>query len=118
MSTQMAMFYGLSERNRILDAIREDHSIYLTTLRSFAREHALQYGTVCIDDVRKMLIERDYPMPRDLCMKCGERVFGVVFSHRDFVPICQKPSTRPERIARAGVGSSQIWVYRLRQEVA
>ena len=115
MSVQLAMFYGLGERNRILDAIRDNNAIYLTTLRSFAREYALRHGTVCIDDVRKMILDRGFPMPKDVDMKCGERVFGVVFNHRDFEAVGRKLSTRPERIHRAGANSSQIFIYQLRR---
>lgn len=113
MSAQLA-FFGLGERERILAAMRENCAIYLTALRSFAREIALRQGLVSIDDVRRLIAERDFPGAKELGLPAGERIYGTVFSGAEWVPVRQVLSSRPERVARSGRGSSYIWQYRLR----
>lgn len=116
MSLQIPFWYGVGEKDRILAAMRENHPIYLTTLRSFAREIALRSGRVCIDDIREMIAQRDFPMPKDIGIT--ERVFGVVFLAREFEPVGQVVSRREDFVKRVGRARSLITVYRLRGQVA
>lgn len=113
-----SLFDAASERERIMRAMAENpqNKILLTTYRSFAREICYRKGEVCIDDVRALIKERDFPMPGELKLKSGERIFGHVFQCKEFEAIRKIESTRPERIARAGRGASGIFVYRLRSE--
>jgi hypothetical protein len=113
MGVQIPMFYGIGERDRILAAMQENHALYLMTLRSFAREIAYRNGSVTVDDVRALVIEREFPMPNDI--GADSRIFGCVLSGcKDFIVTGQRVSTRPERIMRAGVGASYISVYVLK----
>lgn len=114
MSAQLALWYGADSRDRIIAALRANHHVYLTTLRSFAREHALRHGEVTIDDVRRIAALRDWPTPSEVGIRAGERIYGAVFAGQEWEPQRQVISSRPERIARSGRGSSYIWVYRLK----
>ena len=110
--TQLALFDGVQERDRILAAMSENHRVYLTTLRSFAREYALRHGSVTIDDVRGLCAQRRFPMPSEI--GADERVFGTVFRSSEFVAVGSRLSSREERIARSGRGSSHVTVYEVR----
>lgn len=105
---QLSMF---DERNRILDAFQRNHRQYVEAVRAFARDIARRDGVVTIDAVRFELEHRDFPMPAEVGI--DSRVFGTLFRCKDFIPVSQQPTSRQERIARAGVGASYITVYRL-----
>lgn len=113
MTTQLTMFNGVNERDRILAMMSENHKTYITALRSFAREIAYRSGSVTIDAVRAVMIERDFPTPKEI--GADERIFGCVLSRcKDFVCRGQRLSSRPERVKRSGPGASYISVYELR----
>jgi hypothetical protein len=107
-------FSPRAQRDRILEALQMNHRAYLTTLRSFARIHAMRHRTVTIDDVRAEIVRQDFFMPAEL--KIDQRVFGTVFHCKDFELIGQIVSTRKDRVARAGTGASHITVYKLKAE--
>ncbi len=110
MAVQLAFFDGVAEKNRILAAMRENHGVYLTALRSFARVIAMTNGSVTVDDVRAEMERRDYPMPHEI--GADNRILGALFT-KEFRPIGQRVTTRQERIDRAGRGASYITVYTL-----
>lgn len=114
MSVQLAFFSGLGERDRILSAMRENHSVYLNAIRSFARVIALKRGTVTIDDVREEIERQNFPMPSEI--GADERVFGAVFSRSEFLPVGQCPTRRAEHAKRVGIARSNITVYKLKNE--
>ncbi len=109
---QLAIFESLAERERILREMAANHRLYLTTLRSFARVHAMRYGTVCIDDVRDECARQQFPLPAEIGI--DNRVLGPLFCAAEFVAIDQIVTRRAERVARAGRGSSLVTVYALR----
>ncbi len=112
MTLQLSLLSAQSERERILAAIAADpaHKVYLSFVRPVARELAQRNGTVTIDDVRAEMQRRDMPMPAEVGI--DERVFGTLFRCKEFIAISQRPTTRRERIARAGVGASFVTVYK------
>lgn len=112
MSVQASLFDGLAERNRIIESMRQNHKIYLTALRSFARVHAMQHGEVTIDDVRDAIAREQYPMPAEV--GCDERVFGSLFTTKEFAAIGQRPTRREEWAKRVGRARSFVTVYRLK----
>lgn len=106
----MTLFEAAAERERAMARLMSNpkNAVFLNTCRSMAREICGRRGEVCIDDVRELLAQRGYEIPKDA------RVFGPVFRSKEFVPVRKIDSTRPERIARAGRGASGIWIYKLR----
>lgn len=116
MAEQLSLHGAWTERDRIIDALRQNHSAYLTTLRSFARVIALQRGIVTIDDVREEIARQDFFMPADI--GADERVLGAVFTRREFEAIGQQPTRRSEWAARVGRARSNITVYRLRKDAS
>lgn len=110
-ATQLAFFHGVGERNRILAAMAENHSVYLTSLRSFARVICLEEGSVTIDRLREVMKERGFPFPDEI--NADNRILGTVFNTKDFIAVGQRPTKRTERIARSGIGSSFVTTYRL-----
>lgn len=114
MTTQTAFWFGVGEKDRILQSMSKNHSIYLETLRSFAREYCMRHGTVTIDDVRRIVGERGFPMPADIKCKSGDRIFGTVFRCGDFEKAGEMLSTRAERVKRSGPNSSVITVWKLK----
>lgn len=113
MAEQLAFLAGVSERDRILASLRDNHPAYLELLRAYGREHAAVHGTVTIDDVRTKALQRDLPMPEDLGI--DSRLLGVVLRHPDFTAVGHQLSTRPERVARSGRNASFITIYKLRR---
>ena len=112
MAVQLAFFGGVTEKNRIIEAMREAHPVYLGTVRSFARLIAMRKGTVTIDDVRADLEARDFPLPKEI--GADDRIFGALFTRKEFRAVGQVLTTRQERIDRAGKNSSYITQYKLR----
>ena len=112
MAVQLAFFGGIAEKNRIIEAMREAHPVYLGTVRSFARLIAMRKGTVTIDDVRVDLEARDFPLPSEI--GADDRIFGALFTRKEFEPIGQVLTARQARVARAGRNSSYITTYKLR----
>lgn len=114
MGRQMPLLYGADEKNRILEAFRQNHGIYLATVRSFARVHAMRHGTVTIDDVHEILHEKQFPTPEQVGVT--NRLFGALFCRSEFTVVGERTTRRAERVKRAGAGSSGIKVYRLRED--
>ena len=112
MAVQLAFFGEITERNRIIAAMRDAHPVYLGTVRSFARLIAMRKGTVTIDDVRADLEARDFPLPSDI--GADDRIFGALFTRKEFEAVGQVLTSRQERVARAGRNSSYITQYKLR----
>lgn len=110
---QLAMFEdGLSERNRIIEAMRASRPAYAAALTEFAVALAAQNGTVNVDQLRIKIASIDFPMPADV--DADERIFGSVFPRRLFEPIGRVATQRTEFAKRVGVARSSITVYRLR----
>ena len=110
---QLALFRGITERDKIMARYEADHKLYLSTLRSIAVSIAATKGEVCVDDVRRRMKVDDFPMPSEV--GASEKIFGRLLSgcaELEFVE--RKLSTRAERLARSGPGASGIDVYRLR----
>ena len=112
MAEQLAFLHGITERDRILKHFADNHPLYLSLWRAYAREIAVHQGEVCIDDVREKAKLHDLPMPEDVGI--DNRVLGAVFRCKDFEFVRRIESTRPERIARSGPNASFVGVYRLR----
>lgn len=112
MTEQLSLIsMGRTERDRILQALADNHTTYLTFVRAIARELAMRRGAVSIDDVRDELRRRDLPMPAEI--GADERVFGALFRCKDFRAIGHRTTTRTEWAQRVGVNRSQVTVYEL-----
>ena len=105
-----------TERDRVLDALASNHTTYIGFIRAIAREIAVRYGQVTIDEVREALALRDLPMPQDVGI--DTRVFGTVFRAKEFEAIGQRETTRAAWAQRVGRNRSSVTIYRFREEAA
>jgi hypothetical protein len=100
------------KRERDLEFFRERHDDYLRGAREFAKDFAVRFGSLAVDDVRLELERHGYPTPDELGI--DGRVLGALFRSKEFVAIKQRPTHRQARIARSGRGASFVTVYALR----
>jgi hypothetical protein len=105
-----------SERERWITFYETNHGSYLKAVRAAARDIAQRDGTVDIDKVRVEMDRRCIPMPAEF--GASNRLLGALFTKSEFIAVGQHLTTRAERIARAGSGSSFICVYRLKNVAA
>ena len=106
---QLALFTGVSERDRIIAAFQANHKTYLESLRAFARDIARRDGQVSVDEVRDECARREFPLPDDVGIDA--RVLGALFATREFRPIGQRPTTRTGWANRVGKARCNVTVY-------
>lgn len=109
---QLSFIDGITERDRIIAAFRENHHGYTSTLTELAVAIAGEKGTVTIDDVREKMLAIEFPFPGDLDI--DERVFGAIFPRKRFKAVDVVKSRRVEHVKRSGIARSGVTVYRLK----
>lgn len=118
MAEQLALVnHALMEKDRLLSFFESNHPQYIESLRAFAIAKCRYAGTISIDDLRELIAEKNYPLPREI--GADDRLLGVVLSRcKEFECVGTVLSRRAETVARSGKNRSMISVYRLRQRGA
>lgn len=90
---EMPMPEGEAGKQYALALVEQNNKHAVAMMRAYAKQHARQWGEVCIEDVRKWAATQGFKVKH-------HNAFGSVFSHGGFKRIGYRKSLNPASHSR------------------